>query len=266
VNPGGLSGLIAQLAAWVKSYASGYKLVLFKDVKPSSTEERILAETGKTLFLPSTLGDLPKNDPFPKKRLITEEMFRRYLESTGVDPNYLDEGVSKFIKNKFDAGFFSDAWVPILFHEYVLGYIHIWINKEGKKPFDYDLINSMYQFGSVLAFSLKQSGYFDSGRLGNNPFQGKIVDISASGMLFTYPHSSLSSALLPETELAVKLVMPKRTVNASAKILRRYKDNIQVFFGCQFMDMVPEDMRFFFEHIYGKPFDEVDASFLTGQV
>ncbi|MDR1373926.1 MAG: PilZ domain-containing protein [Treponema sp.] len=261
-----LSGLIAQMGQWIKGYANGYKLIIFKDVKPSTTEERVLAETGKSLYLPSTLANLPQADPYPKKRLITEEMFRRYLESTGVDPAYLDDAVNRFVKAKYDNGIFSDAWIPLLFQEYVIGYIHIWINKEGKQPFDYTVIDSLYQFAKILAFSLKENGYFEAGRIKNEPFEGKVIDISASGMLFAYPHSALSSSLLLDTELAVKLISSRRNINATARIVRRYKDSAMGYFGCRFLDIVPEDMRFLFELIYGRPFTDKDASFLAGQV
>jgi hypothetical protein len=266
LDPKNLQGLIDQMAVWIRGYASGYKMVIFKEVKPASTEERIVAETGKTLYLPSTLANFPQSDPYPKKRLVTEEMFRRYLESTGVDPMYMDDAVNRFVKQKFDGGFFSDAWVPILFQEYVIGYIHLWINKEGKLPFDYNVIETLYQFAKVLAYSLKINGYFNSGRIKSEPFEGKIVDISASGLLFVYPHSGLSSALLPDSELAVKLAVPKRNIRATAKIVRRYKDNSLGYFGCRFLDMVPEDMRFLFEYLYGKPFTDTDTSLVAGQV
>jgi hypothetical protein len=265
-DPKNLSALIEQMAVWIKGYANGYKLIIFKDVKPSTTEERLVAETGKTLYLPSTLAGFPRGDPYPKKRLILEETFRRYLESTGVNPAYLDDAVNRFIKSKFDGGIFSDVWVPILFQEYVIGYIHAWINKEGKQPFDFGVIDTLYQFAKILAFSLKTNGYFEAGRIKNEPFEGKVIDISASGILFAYPHSPLSSSLLPDSELAVKLTSPKRTISATAKIVRRYKDTSMGYFGCRFLDLVPEDMRFLFELIYGKPFTDTDASFLAGQV
>jgi hypothetical protein len=100
----------------------------------------------------------------------------------------------------------------------------------------------------------------------NEPFEGKVIDISASGLLFAYPHSPLSTALLADTELSVKLIAPRRAINANAKIVRRYRDNSQGYFGCRFLDMAPEDLRFLFEFIYGKPFTDTDASFLSGQV
>ena len=261
-----LSGLIDQMAAWIKGYASGYKLVIFKETKPSSTEERLVAETGKSFYLPSTLGTFPKDDPYPKKRIITEDIFKRYLESTGVDLQFLDDACARFIKQKYDGGIFSDLWVPVLFQEYVIGYIHIWVNMEGKLPFDFSIIDTLYQFSKILANSLRLNGYFDPGKIKNDPFDGKIIDISASGLLFAYPNSIFASSLLPDSELTVKLKTPRRVINFKAKIIRRYKDNIQGYFGCRFLDMEAEDLRFLFEYIYNKPFTDTDAAFLSGQV
>ena len=266
VDPKNLSGLIDQMAAWIKGYASGYKLIIFKETKPSSTEERLLAETGKAFYLASTQDGFPIEDPYPKKRLITEEIFKRYLESTGVDLQFVDDAYARFLRQKNESGILSDLWVPILFQEYVIGYIHIWINADGKPPLSYGVIDTLYQFAKILANSLRVNGYFETGKIKNDPFGGKIIDISASGLLFAYPISTLATTLLPNSELAVRLSSPRRTVNCKAKIVRRYKDSIHGYFGCRFMDMAPEDLRFLFEFIYGKPFTDSDATFLSGQV
>ncbi|MCL2373942.1 MAG: PilZ domain-containing protein [Treponema sp.] len=266
VDPKNLSGLIEQIAGWIKSFASGYKLVIFKDVKPVSTEERLIAETGKAFYLPFTESGFPAEDPHPKKRLITEDTFRRYLESTGVDPKFIDDAYDRFLQQKLEGGTLSDLWVPILFQEYVIGYIHLWINTGGKPAFDYNVIDTLYQFAKVLSNSLKINGYFETGKMKNEPFEGKIIDISVSGILFAYPNSPLASTLMPNNELMVRLVTPRRTITCKAWIIRRYKDSAQGYFGCRFLDMVPEDIRFLFEYIYGRAFTDSDASFLSGHV
>ncbi|GHV26071.1 hypothetical protein AGMMS4952_05360 [Spirochaetia bacterium] len=283
LNPPDLNGLVTKIGAWIKGFSGEYTLVFFKDKPPTITEERILAETGKTIFLPSTKAALPRTDPNPKKKLVTEDIFKRYLESIGVGAKYLDEALARYLRTKFEGGIFSDTWVPILFHEYVIGYIHVWLNKEGLPPLTKEILDTLCQFARTLAHSLKTNGYFDAGMLTNKPFTGNVLDISASGLLFSYPSSDLTSALLPDAELSVTFNAPVkigtgqpggaiRTIQAAAQIVRRFTDRTTNYFGCQFLDIAPEDTRFLFEFIYGRPFtgDDADtpaqAKFFTGHV
>ncbi|GHV74108.1 hypothetical protein AGMMS49940_14100 [Spirochaetia bacterium] len=121
-------------------------------------------------------------------------------------------------------------------------------------------LDTLYQFVRSLTSILKTNGYFDAGMLTNKSFTGAILDISASGLLFSYPSSELTSAMLPDEELAVTLSVPikpggaVRTIKAAARIVRRFTDQTTNYFGCQFLDIAPEDIRFLFEFIYGKPF------------
>ncbi|MDR3019581.1 MAG: PilZ domain-containing protein [Treponema sp.] len=267
LDPKNLSGLVQQITGSLKNFSDGFKIVNFKDKKPDATEERIVSELGKTLFIPSTAGFFPKTDPYPKKRIITEELFKRYLETTGVGPGFLDDTCARFLKHKFEAGVYSDAWVPILFQEYVIGYIHIWIDTQGKLPFDFSVLDTVYQYAKVLAFSLKENGYFEHGKVENEPFAGKVLDISASGLLFAYPlGTSLLATLLVDADLTVTIEAPNRTINVIARIVRRFKDKSAGYFGCRFLNMAPEDTRFLFEHLYGRQIDDTDAAFLSGQV
>lgn len=261
-----LSGLIEQMAGWIKANAGSYKLVFFRDVKPSAIEERVITETGKALFLPSTGENFPRSDPFPQKRIITEEMFKRYLESTGISLAFVESAYARFIKAKAENNIFSDAWVPILFYEYVIGYIHVWNDVAEKPPFKFPLIETLYQFAKVLAYSLKINGFFDKGKLKNDSFEGKIIDISASGLLFAYPSSDISAALRSESRLAVKINIPQRSISAEAIIVRRFKDSSLGYYGCQFEKIDAEDLRCLFEFIYGKPLTDDDVVFLAGKV
>jgi c-di-GMP-binding flagellar brake protein YcgR len=256
-----ISGLVEQITAWIKSFSSNHRLVLFKDTKPSITEERIISETGKALFLPSIKVGFPKKDPFPRKRLITEEIFKRYLETTGIGVAFINNACDRFLKTKVEKGIFSDAWIPILFHEYVIGYIHLWINVEGKAPFDYMMIETLYQFTKVLAYSLEINGYFEKGKQKNDTFDGEVIDISASGLLFAYPPSNISSALKPESTIIVQIITPQRTISADAVIVRNYKDKSLGYYGCQFDNMAFEDKSYLFEFIYGKPFSDSEINF-----
>ncbi|MDR0599310.1 MAG: PilZ domain-containing protein [Treponema sp.] len=259
--------VIDQMGSWIHGFASEYKIVIFREVKPQTTEERIVAETGKSLYLASTTGNFPQFDPYPKKRLITEEMFRRYLETIGVDPRNMDNVVHRFIKEKFDAGVYSDIWMPILFQNYVIGYIHTWNSKQGKSSLGDNEVETLYRFTKMLSYSFKINGFFDSGLMRNTPWEEEIVDISVSGLLFACPHSSnLSPFLLPGSELVARFIAPERNIQVVAKITRRHKEHAVDYIGCQFMDMASEDERFLFEYLYGRPFAESGVGFLSGRV
>jgi len=267
IEPKNLPVLIKQITLSLKNFSDGFKIVNFKDKKPETLEERIVSETGKTLFIPSTSTFLPKTDPYPKKRIITEDLFKRYLEGAGVGTSFLDENCARFLKKKLDNGIFSDAWVPILFHEYIVGYIHVWIDRAERPSFDFNVLDTVYQFSKVLAFSLKESGYFEHGKVDQQSFEGKVLDISASGLLFACPlGSSLLSTLVVDSDLAVTIEAPQRSMNITAKIVRRFKDKSAGYLGCRFMNMAPEDTRFLFEHLYGRKLDSKDTAFLAGQV
>jgi hypothetical protein len=264
-----LRSIIEHIEKWISSFASGQKIVIFKDAElplHCMMEEKIISETGKALFLPSSQGSYPIEDPYPQKRIVTEEIFKRYLESIGIDRAYLEKTCARFIRNKFEEGIFSDLWVPIRFHEYVIGYIHSWINEKEKAPFNYRILDNLYQFSKILAMSFKINGYFEYGKLKNESFDSKIIDISASGILFSYPNSSLTSALLPDSELVIRLNAPHRAVNTKAKIVRLYRDNIHRYFGCRFIDLEQEDFSFLFEYIYGTTFTCSNAIYFSGQV
>jgi len=267
LDPHNLAGLVKQITGTLKDFADGYKIVNFKDKKPEILEEKIVSETGKTLFIPSTAGLLPKTDPYPRKRLITEDIFKRYLETTGVGKTFLDDTCRRFLKKKTEAGIYSDAWVPFLFQEYVVGYIHVWIDKQERPSFDFSVLDHVYEFAKVLAFSLKENGYFEHGRVQGESFEGRVLDISASGLLFACPlGSSLLTTLLVDAELTVIIEAPDRTINVTTRIVRRFKDASAGYFGCRFINMAPEDTRFLFEHLYGRQIDDSDSAFFTGQV
>jgi hypothetical protein len=246
--------MVTAMVSWIMSFADEYKLIFFKEIKPLSLEEQLVTKTGKTLFLPSSGSTFPESDSHPKKRLITQEMFRQYLESIGVMSTHFNAAEDQFIQSKVTNQVFSEVWVPFCFKGYVPGYIHIWINKQEKPSLDYTVVETLYQYANSLVLSLQEKGYFEAFSLKDKLIKAQGVDISAGGLRFTYPQSYIASALLLDTELAMKLITPKRTISVKAKILRRYQENASVFLGCHLLDLIPEDIRFLYEYIYGKPF------------
>jgi hypothetical protein len=256
------NAIVTHLGEWVKTVADTYKLTLFKDAKagPLELEKSLLMKTGKALFLPSieTIeSGLPTVDETPEKCLITTEVF----ENSGVDLNQL----TQFIQAKRGKGLRSSAWVPIFFERYVIGCIHIWVSAEDKAPLSLEHIAKLYQYGKSISAALVARAYFASCSLKNKFFNGNGIDISASGILFSYPQSSLTPAFTTGKEIALKLNTGTQIINSSARIIRYYREKAIDYWGCRFIGMAPEESRILIEYLYGKPFEQLKTTLMQGQ-
>jgi hypothetical protein len=253
------NAVVAHLAAWVKTIADGHKLTLFRDTKigPFEFEKSLVMKTGKTLFLPSTETSLPPTDETPEKWFITTEIFTEM----GGNPDLL----TRFAQVRRDEGLRSCAWVPVFFERYVIGYIQLWVNAEDKALLGIEHIATLYQYGKSLSAALGAQNYFASCSLKNKFFNGNGVNISASGLLFSYPQSSLTPAFTAGKEIALKLNMGNQPVSVSARIIRYYREKAVDYWGCRFVDMTPEDSRALMEYLYGRPFEQLKTTVMTGQ-
>ena len=253
------NAIVAHLAEWVKTIADAYKLTLFRDAKtgPLECEKSLLMKTGKALFLPSTEIDLPEADETPEKRLITTELFR----ASGVDPYQF----MQFVEARRDEGLRSCVWVPIFFERYVIGCIQLWVSAEDKAPLSIEHIATLYQYGKSLSTALMARGYFASCSLKNKFFKGNGVDISASGILFSYPQSSLTPSFTTGKEIALKLNTGTQVINTSARIIRYYRKEAADYWGCRFVGMEPEASRTLIEYLYGKPFEQLKTTLMLGK-
>ena len=186
---------------------------------------------------------------------------------------FLDETIEQFFSKKKAENLASAAWIPFLFQEYVVGYIYVWKklpNTEGAKSrkllFDEKFVETLYDYGKCLSFSLKERGYFEAGCMKDRVINGKVIDISASGIRFVVPNSFVFLSMQPGVELGIKISSADRTINAKVKVRRRYKEGQFVYLGCSFLDMTPDDSRYLFESIYGKPSQSSAKPLVSGNV
>jgi hypothetical protein len=250
LNTGDLRGIMRELYGWAKGIADGCKIVLFNGKKIDKFEERILWKTGLILYLPAVPEGLPSGDPSPRLRIITGEGLMNYLKGLGVKDGLREKIGDQFIRSKIAGGVCSEAWVPILFQEYAVGYIRLWTT--GIKALTDGAVETAVEFTKLIAFSLKSQGYFESWRSRKEYIEGKIIDVSASGILFTSP------GLMPQpgSELAIRLETPGRAILTKTRVVRRFVLGSAVGVACRFEDMDGPVRDYFFEYIYGKPFSE----------
>lgn len=261
---GVIQELMKQFREKATEFAEKNTIVMLRNKAPKSLEEKAVTETGKCIFIPQMSRGLPAENDFPQQPIITIELFPDPMEREGVYLGLNRQEVQNYFKDKSEEGLFSELYCPIIYLQYVVGYIYLANTVKRKRPFNLNVLEFALEFSYVLAFALKDSGYFAPEKKEKKNFQAEIINVSASGLLFSYPSGELSKEIRIYTDLDLVLNIGKRTMKVVGRVMRRYESIGITYFGVQFMEMQPEDFRFLFDQIYGRPFTEKDDAYWEG--
>lgn len=117
----------------------------------------------------------------------------------------------------------------------------------------------MHQFSRLMAYSLKSNGYFKKKLLQEKITDCEIVDLSASGLLFSYPHDAVPFELYQEVDLV--LDTGKQTLSLSGTIVRKFKDAKHIYLGVQFLNLPAPTQDQLSIELYGDAYDtEIEIS------
>jgi hypothetical protein len=227
---------------------------MFRDRLPRSWEEKTIVRLGKSMWIPSTEEDFPGKDPSKDEAVISKAELIALDEEAGATPSVIASKLGNMLYEKSKAGVFSELYCPILYKEYVVGYIYLANSGEKRERISDDIFEYAHQFSKVLCFSLVQHGYFRAEAVGDRKYEAPIIDMSASGLLFAHPAGDLSKDLHVHSDLEISVGLKRRGISIGARITRKFKDAENTYFGVLFMTMAPEDFRYLFEYLYGKPF------------
>jgi hypothetical protein len=263
-DPSDIRALVREFNDRASEFASERSVRMFKERKPESVEEKIIVRTGRIYYLPTAIGGLPVIDPYVQPRIVTRETFAEYMREQGVRDDLVEDEVVRFERNKKNSGLLSELMIPLLFQEYVIGYVRLANKQAGKPPFDLGVLETFHQFAKVLAYSLKTNGYFRNAPKKGDDYSADVIDISAGGVLFSNASHDLSTSLLPGSTIALSMKAKGRQVKASAEVKRVYRDASRSYFGVEYTQIAPEDFRFLFESLYGRSFTDADATGIEG--
>ncbi|HUI71175.1 MAG TPA: PilZ domain-containing protein, partial [Spirochaetia bacterium] len=144
---------------------------------------------------------------------------------------------------------------PVLYNEYVVGYLHLWNTMEHKSRIGKDMVEYAWQFARMLCYSLVTNGYFKAENASERRYEAPIIDMSASGLLFAHTSADLVRDLLVHTDLDLTMRIGRRAFKVGARVRRKFHDAENSYFGVLFLKIDPGDFAFLFEYLYGKPFD-----------
>ena len=227
---------------------------------PSSYEEKVMVATGKIVWIPSSEEDFPFKDPFPDKRVITKRELVKYEESFDTPAYIITSKLGNLLYEKQKKKIFSEVYCPILYNQYIIGYIYCVNRDEKKEKISGELVDYIYQFSKVLSYSLQLSGYFSTETGGESRYEATILEMSASGLLFCYPGEELAKDLIIHTDLDLTIKLQDRSIVIGSRVRRKFKDKEFYYYGVQFLKLDPDDFNFIFEMLYGRPIsaDEED--------
>ena len=256
-----LEKLHADFRERMKKAVSSSRIVMLRDKLPESYEEKVIAELGKMLWIPTTEEDFPAKDPFPEERVILRrELFR--LEEALDRPSYvITSKLANMLYEKQKKGVRSELWCPILYESYIIGYVYLANRDERKERISKELADWVWEFAKVLSYSLQASGYFTPAAApAGRRYESPIIDISAAGLLFAHPRRELAKELLIHTDLQITVRFPERDLSIHARVRRKFQDGERCYFGLQFLSISPEDLTFLFEKLYGRPFSSEEET------
>lgn len=231
--------------------SSETRIVMFRERKPVGLEEIMIARSGLILYLPSTSEGYPELQLFPDKRILTREMIQRALHANRPRHDGPNETVAELLVAKKTRGILSEIYCPIRYQEYVVGYIYLMSARETGRVIGPQVVSFLARFSQILAYALKQNGYFKTEHVAE-PFTGaRLIDISASGLLCAVDQR-LAKRFNLFSRIRIVLSINDREISLEADIVREFADEKLSFFGLQFVDVKPETRETLQELIYGE--------------
>lgn len=247
-----ISDLLRGFRDKAKSFANEHKIIMFRERIPQQIVEHLVAWSGKILMLPVSDSNSPfKRREEDRKDILQEHDIQSIIKSSGKDTILLNNELSNHVDGMFQKKIWHELYVPILYRQYVIGYIYL-LRSEGQvSQFSPSVIEFVRQFSRILAYSLAANNYFQAIPSEDSFEKSELVDISGSGLLFSMPLTGPSIDLLSDIDL--KLYIKQRVISLQGRVMRRFQETGRIFIGIKFLEISEEDLDFLFNSLYGSP-------------
>ena len=254
--------LMNEHRAWFSAVSDGYMITLFKQKKPVAWEELALNHYGKIFFFSYDDGGFISEKQNKDNAFITELELKQFISQnidSSMDMNKIMQDIAQ---KRTQNNIISDCFVPIIFIDYIVGYIHLWVSGgpawgggASKKPFSFETVDKIKKATLVFAWVFERNGLFAEGRREPAFFTPEILDISPGGFRFVRMRGDEADIFLEGDMLKVEIAIKDRQIKCNAAITTGYSDIAHSYYRCRFEDIELEDVRFLYEYLYGKPFN-----------
>ena len=244
-----ISELLKAFRERAARFATENKIIMFRERKPTTFQERLIARSGKILVLPFYAAESQIRSSEIRERLLSQDEIIALKADEGEDMFSVLEQIGKIVEANRQKRIWHELYCPVLYRQYVVGYMYLIRAEADQERFEPAVFDFVVQFGRILAYSLKINGYFTAEPQIDEFGAAQLIDISGSGLLFSYPPDGPD--ILLYTDLDLKIRLGAESISARGRVMRKYNDSGQLYIAIQFIELDPDDMETLFQHIYG---------------
>lgn len=257
-NASRIADLLKSFRERAGRFATENKIVMLRERVPTTFQEKLVAQTGKMLALPFYPSEAQIRASEVRERILSQDEIIAREGERGEDMFTVLEHISKVIDQNRERRIWHELYCPILYHQYVVGYLYLIRSGSEQEKFEPATFEFLMQYSRILAYSLKVNGYFRAEPIIDEFGAAELIDISGSGLLFSYPPDGPEILLYTDLDLRIKLT--NHTIPVRGRVMRSYNDADRVYIAIQFIELDPDDMEILFEHIYGTEYrGDVDS-------
>ena len=239
-------------------FATENKIIMFRERRPESFQENLIARSGKMLVLPFFAAEAQIKSAEIRERILTQDEIIAIKADEGQDMFAVLEQIGKVVEQSREKRIWHELYCPVLYRQYVVGYMYLIRSDADEDRFEPGVFDFVLQFGRVLSYSLRINGYFKAQPQVSEFGGAELIDISGSGVLFSYPPDGPDILLYTDLELRIKL--GENELPARGRVMRKYNDAGRTYIAIQFIELDPADMETLMEHIYGAEYrGQVDS-------
>lgn len=239
-------------------FAAENKIIMFRERTPTTFQEKLITKSGQILVLPFYTAEGQIRSEEIRDRLLTQDEVIAFEAEAGEDMFTVLERIGSIVAKNRDNRIWHELYCPVLYHQYVVAYLYLIRTESQQDRFDPAVFEFVVQFARILAYSLKANGYFKADPVVDEFSGAQLMDISGSGLLFSYPQDG--PPILLYTDLDLKLHLPNTTIPVRGRVMRKFNDENGSYIAIQFIELDPDDMEILFLEIYGERYrGDVDS-------
>lgn len=253
-----ISDLLKAFRERAARFATENKIVMFRERRPSTFQELLVARSGKVLVLPFYAAEAQIRSSEIRERLLSQDEIISLKAEDGEDMFSVLEQIGKIVEANRAKRLWHELYCPILYRQYVVGYMYLIRADADQERFEPAVFDFVLQFGRIFSYSLRVNGYFKAEPKIDEFGAAELIDISGSGLLFSYPPDGPD--ILLYTDLDLKISLTNDVIRARGRVMRKFHDAGRVYIAIQFIELDPDDMEKLFQHIYGTSYrGDVDS-------